>query len=263
MSTTLRMKKLVFLFLFLPFTSPAQDTLHLTMDTNCFCNDASRELQGTFALHATTSFYASSGSRDYYRDTLLFAVNRLPEQYIVLPKKSNMLWDLRLVFTPNDTSQPVTKAPVYPMNIHLNCFFFQQRYPSFLDQMNNHDTLTIQSDYFGVTHEMMTTPIYTLRIIRSKNIYFADFIEQQNRPFRVRPKIEESSPSQRLLLTDEQIQIFRNYEDNFLKQSDAADLGGAHSSNTIQLNGKTVSFMTQRYISLLMWNEFLATVPKE
>lgn len=248
-----------------PVVAAGQDQyeIKLTIDIDCICNDSlNSKLKGEFGIYANVSIRGNSGNNI---DTLIRELKIKKEQTIALTQGN-----YKFIYTPSDSLERTNQFylsiyPSYNEPIHLNCFYFNKRYPPLLEQMKEKDTLVITSTYVGNTYEGMLIPSHTVVIFKNQNKYYASYINNEYRQghfqFRVAtesfktPKYESQ-----ISLNEEGIEKIKEFDANLLMVSINDNYNYyAGVKNSIMLNGKNITFYSKWYASHLLWNEINKT----
>ena len=234
-----------------------QIKIKLTIDTDCVCNDSlTSKLNGKFEIYA----YAPLTNSSNYTDNLIKELKLEKEQTIFLEQGS-----YKFIYTPFDSSERKSQyyfaLSNYETQIHLNCFFFNKSYPSLLDLMGKKDSFVISSTYYGITNGGTIVPTHTVVIFRKRKKYYASYYKSEQRGLSIPAiSIKGSKHKPQILLTEEQVKRFRQFEVNFLKLSINDNLSyEVNTKNNIWINGKNISFDSKGYIALLLWNELNKT----
>jgi hypothetical protein len=128
-------KLIIIICISINFHTIGQDTLVVTIDNNCKCpRTAESEIDGSFELYASIREHRHSSN---VKDTLIYRLDYTRKQMKLLPESSDRIQDYRLVFTPSDTliERSEHYFGYFGSKLHLNCFFFNMGYPSFLKQI--------------------------------------------------------------------------------------------------------------------------------
>jgi hypothetical protein len=220
--------------------------LNLNIDTQCVCLDSTKPtLQGSLGLYHQVATYPYSSK---LKDTLVNTLSFIKQQALAVKEGH-----YKLIFTPFDTTQKPNVHYFYPYqrtaDIQLTCFFFNKIPNSLLAQMEEIDTLTFYTSYYGRTHEEMLIPASQISIIKKQNAYYMAYNKcayYQQEPVIVRKKLD----LQLVLLTEKQVELLRQFEkdiatavikDNLLEYAEA--------SNRISLRGKQILFYSKWSIS--------------
>lgn len=248
-----------------PVAAVGQDQyeIKLTIDTACICNNSlNSKLKGEFGIYANVSIRGNSGNRI---DTLIRELKIKKEQTIALTQGY-----YKLVYTSSNSLKSTNQFyfsiyPSYNESIHLNCFFFNKRYPPLLEQMKEKDTLVITSTFDGDYHEGMLIPSHTVVIFKNQNKYYASYINSEYKQGDIQSIVPMKSFKMRkyesqLSLNEEGIEKIKEFDANLLMVSinDNFKYNGA-VRNSIMLNGKNITFYSVDYSSLLLWNEINKT----
>lgn len=244
-----------------PVVAVGQDQyeIRLTIDTACICNNSlNSKLKGEFGIYANVSIRGNSG---IYKDTLIRKVKIKNEQTIAL-RQGNY----KFIYTPSDSRESTNQFyfRIYPSHnepIHLNCFFLNKRYPPLLEQMKEKDTLVITSTYDGDYYEGMLIPSHTVVIFKNQNNYYASYINSQYKQGDIQSIVKMESFKTRkyefqLSLNEEGIEKIKEFDAN-LSIISINDNFNYHDGvrNSIMLNGKNITFYSEGYSSLLLWDE--------
>ncbi len=239
-----------------------QSIIKLAIDTDCYCNDSSIEnLKGKFGIYAYSVGVPRNSNN--YVDTLIRELDYKKEQTIALEQGNYIL-----KYTPSDsienTNQYYFSALPYNYPIHLNCFFFNRRYPPMISQLIKGESIVFTSKYIGTTTGETLIPTHTVVIFKRRGKYYASYykIEQIETNIMV-PNYTFQKPlfEPQLLLTEKQIQQIEEFEGTLSKLSINDNLKyEATSINSITLNGKRISFHSKGYVSLLLWDELNKTI---
>lgn len=240
-----------------------QYEIMLTIDTACICNNSlNSKLKGEFGIYANVSFRGNSG---ICKDTLIRKVKIKNEQTIAL-RQGNY----KFIYTPSDSRESTNQFhfsihTTYNEPIHLNCFFFNKRYPPLLEQMREKDTLVITSTYDGDYYEGMLIPSHTVVIFKNQNNYYASYINSQYKQGDIQSIVKMESFKTRkyesqLSLNEEGIEKIKEFDANLsmISINDNFKYNGA-VRNSIMLNGKNITFYSEGYSSLLLWDEITKT----
>jgi len=236
-----------------------QYEVRLTIDTVCLCNDSlNSKPEGKFGIYAYVPTPRNSGN---YTDTLIRELEQKKEQTIILEQGN-----YKFIYSPSDSlegeNQYYFNLNPYETQIDLNCFFFNKRYSPLLNQMRKRDTIVITSTYFGPTNDATFRPTHTLVIFRKQKKYYASYfrIEQIGPPIPIINSLYIPKYETQILLTEEQIEKIKEFENNFLKLSINDNLNyDVSAKNKIWFKGKNISFYSREYVSLLLWNELNKT----
>lgn len=177
------------------------------------------------------------------------------------------------MYTPSDSLESTNQFyfniyPSYNEPIHLNCFFFHKRYPPLLEQMKEKDTLVITSTWDGNYYEGMLIPGHTVVIFKNQNNYYASYINSEYKQGDVQSIVTTKSFKMRkyesqLLLNEEGIEKIKEFDANLFMVSINNNFNYYDGvKNSIMLNGKTITFYSKWYSSLLLWNEITKTNKK-
>lgn len=232
----------------------AEIAIKLTIDTECECNDSLRR-QGKLGIYTYTSIPWSTGDHKY---ELIKELEVKTEQEIVLQQGT-----YKIIYTPSDSSEKKNQfyfaLNPYETQIHLNCFFFNKTYRSLLDIMDKKkDTVVISSTYFGNTNGETMIPTHTVVIFKKHKKYYASYYKTEQRELII--EYASSKFETQIVLSDEQLQRFRKFEENFLEMSINDNLNfEVNSKNHIWFHEKEISFDSKGYIALLLWNELNKT----
>jgi len=237
-----------------------QIKVKLTIDTNCVCNDSlTSKFNGKFGIYS----YAPLTNSSNYTDNLIKELKLEKEQTITLEPGT-----YKFIYSPSDSSERKNQyyfaLNQYETQIHLNCFFFNKSYHSLLDIMGKKDSFVISSTYFGITNGGTIVPTHTVVIFRKRKKYYASYYKTEQKGLSI-PAISTKSPKHKpqILLTEEQVHRFRQFEVNFLKLSINDNLSyEVNTKNNIWINGEKISFDSKGYIALLLWNELNKTTAK-
>ncbi|MBL4703655.1 MAG: hypothetical protein JKY54_03990 [Flavobacteriales bacterium] len=124
--------------------------------------------------------------------------------------------------------------------------------------MSNNDAVVISSTYIGPTNDETSVPTHSVVIFRKHEKHYASYYKsEQRRPLIWVQPISPQPPKfdPQILLSEEQVQQFRAFEENFLDLSINDNLKyQATANNSIRLNGKNISFYSKGYVGLLLWN---------
>ena len=221
----------------------SQDTIQIIIDTS-FCSKNS-QLKGEFGFYGTTKYHPRI-------DTLLDSLSFVHSQEIILP--SDNFINLRLVYTPTDTSYSKVVAPLtyfrldnfrttHKKTIRLDRYFFRNP-ASLLDCMVNGDTLLItKEEHRGMSVQGQIYPRSTLRITKKGNQFY---YSRNNLPtngnlrvFRYRKGEYEAGYSARSALTQEQLLSIRQFETEVAKFASYA-YGGDYFDIGIKLKGESI-----------------------
>jgi hypothetical protein len=233
----------------------SQIEIELTIDTDCNCYDSLIIEPGSkFGIYAYTPVPKYSGN---YVDTLIKELKIRKKQTISLEQGT-----YKLIYTPSDSSKQNNQyyfaLNPYETQVHLNCFFFNKNYRSVLDAMNKKDTVVINSTYFGNTNGQSIIPTHTVVIFKKHKKYYASYYKTEQRELIIEytnPKFETQ-----IVLSEEQLQQFRKFEENFLEISINDNLNfEVNSKNHIWIHDKIISFGSKDYVALLLWNELNKT----
>lgn len=226
--------------------------IKLTIDTSCACSSVETS-KGKFELYDYAPVQKYS---DNYTDILIRELEIKKEQTLSVEQGT-----YKLIYTPSDSSKRKSQyyfaSNPYETNIHLNCFFFNKNYHSALDLMEKRDTIVISSSYYGNTHDESIITAHTVVIFKKRKKHYASYYKTEQRE----PKID-LNPTRfpnikaQILLSDRQVQLFREFEQNLPKMSINDNLSyEINSKSSIWFNGKKINFYTNNYIALLLWNE--------
>ena len=251
-----------------PVAAVGQDQyeIKLTIDTACICtNSLNSKSKGEFGIYANTSIRGNSGN---YIDTSSRELEIQKEQIIALTQGN-----YKFMYTPSDSLESTNQFyfsiyPSYNEPIHLNCFFFNKRYLPLLEQMKEKDTLVITSTWDGNYYEGMLIPSHTVVIFKNQNNYYASYINSEYKQGDVQSIVTTKSFKMRkyesqLLLNEEGIEKIKAFDANLFMVSINNNFNYYDGvKNSIMLNGKTITFYSKWYSSLLLWNEITKTNKK-
>lgn len=227
----------------------ADNEVQLTIDTDCCCGG--NNPPGKFGLYAYTKIPRYSNQ---FGDTLIRYLEIRDTQSLALN------WGhYKLIYTPADSSKPAnqyyfTLSP-YEMNIHLNCFFFNQHYPSFLEAFDKRDTLLLRSTYFGPTNGATSIPSYTVIIFKNRKKYYASYGESAHYSHQVQPQPRYfPAVEPQMVLSEAQVQRLKAFEKEFLTYAIRDNLNyEAQATNFMWHKEKRVHFYSEKYLALLLW----------
>lgn len=235
-------------------TAFGQRTINLKIDTSCFI---SNELPG---INGTLGLYTNIGE---HLDSLVQEIEILSDQKIVIESADDRLSSFKFVFTPTDTllSKNQYIVDFYANNAYLSCYFFNLSYPSFIDQLEENDTLLITSKYIGNTGPLTPLTIHFLKIWRFENNYYASFATRERYPNQILPQNDLKDPfGDSILLTKKNLKAIKAFEVDIENLVD--NQYNLHHENTltnIEIGDKSISLYSRGYLSLMIWNELKKT----
>lgn len=236
---------LIFLFTFLPSNKGiSQYTLNIKIDTS-YCFDSAR-LDGEFGFYGTTRYGQQI-------DTLIRTLDFVDNQEIIV--RSDSLMNFRLVYIPYDkTYSEVTAQLSYfsslDNTIYLDCYFFRKP-AALLSHMENGDTLSISTEYRGISHAGMSFDMSEIRIIKRKDKFY---YSRNDLPIHGDLVVitfpeggYEAGFSDEREVSGAQLKAIRNFETHIMKSA-SYSLEYGFSKITIDLNNRTFSFISNMYV---------------
>ena len=225
-----------------------QRKINLSIDTSCFTSNG---VNGTLGLYTNIS---------QQLDTLVQEVEIVSNQEIVIENAHETLSGFRLVYTPADTLLPKNQYIIgfYESKAYLSCYFFNESYPSFIEQLQDEDTLFISSKYIGNTGDLRPMTTYTFRLCRLGDKYYASFRIIEIYPNHVLSRDEFKSLYEfgdSFVLNKNQLKRFKKYEEGIFDLVDNKyNWHYENSFTTVEQNNKTISFFCKGYMALELWN---------
>lgn len=256
------------LFIGIIYNVSSQTFFDLVIDTHCDSLKSEEEkMTGTLGLYATVL----NPSINQNKDTLLAVIPYKARQTVSFENEAKNLYNFWLIFIPSDqTESPRSLYIGSPTSegqaIHLNCYFFYKTYPSFIQQLKNGESLTITSTYFGVTHEEMAIPSYTVLFFKKRDQIYASFSESYHftHNIEIKPQTNagESQPDtdKMTLLTDLQIKEVVEMEHQILNYI-LDDLSpNARAKTSIVFRDQEITSYTSSYYSRMLWEKLQANI---
>lgn len=250
----MKITQILLLFCFIGNIAYSQRTINLTIDTSCFISNKNSDINGSLGLYTNISEQL---------DTLIQEIEIKSNQEIVIANSHERLSSFKLVFTPIDTILPKNQ---YIINFHVNtaylsCYFFNLSYPSFIDQLEDNDTLLISSKYIGNTGPLTPLTTHFLMIWHFEDDYYASFATRARYPNQVLVPEDLKDPfGDSILLSMEHLKLIKTFESDIENLVDNKyNLHHENTLTTVKVNAKTISFYSKGYLSLMIWNELNKT----
>jgi hypothetical protein len=232
----------------------------ITIDSTLFQNDTI-EIDGLLGIY----------SQKYIRHEPYILEDSLVLELKIQQKQTFSLepGQYFLTFKPSDTTQNTNWQHFYPQRkeVHLNPFFFNQAYPSFIGSLDRNDYFVINSVYHGPTTMETAIPIYTLTIKRKRKKFYALFSEsaayEQDIRFLPSTLMYQYDPSQ-IKLTDDYIQLSEKdiemicqFEKNLSTHALYMNTGNVipTSKTVIHTKNGVISFLSHGYLSEILWKK--------
>lgn len=258
------------LFIGIIYNVSSQTSFDLVIDTHCDSSKSEEEkMTGTLGLYATVL----NPSINQNKDTLLAIIPYKARQTVLFENEAKNLYNFWLIFIPSDqTESPRSLYIGSPTSevqaIHLNCYFFYKTYPSFIQQLKNGESLTITSTYFGVTHEEMAIPSYTVLFFKKKDQIYASFSESYHFTHNIEIKPQTNAGEKQYdtdkmtLLSDLQIMEVVETERQILNHILDDFSPNAIATTTIAIHGQEITCYTSSYYSQMLWQKLQTSVDR-